>query len=104
MSSDDGAGRGGWRTRLSPPDVVVFTRRGCGLCRTAEELAAAEVAPDQLRLVDVDEDEALTRRYHVRVPVVAVDGIEVAEGRVRAGEIAAAVRAARWRRLRHGHR
>jgi hypothetical protein len=102
-----GAGRGGpggWRARLSSPDVVVYTRQGCGLCRTAEEHAAAEVAPDHLRLVDVDGDEALTRRYHVRVPVVVVDGREVAEGRVAAGEIAAAVRAARWRRLRRGGR
>lgn len=72
-----------------PPRVVVYTRDGCGLCRTAEELAASEAR--DVVLVDIDADPVLQRRYHVRVPVVTVDGREVAEGHVAPGEIAAAV-------------
>ena len=102
MSGGHAGGRDGWRGRLAPPEVVVFTRRGCGLCRTAEAHAAVEVDADHLRLVDIDEDPGLTRRYHIRVPVVVVDGVEVVEGQVAAGEIAAAVRAARRRRLLRG--
>lgn len=102
MSGGRAGGRDGWRERLAPPEVVVFTRRGCGLCRTAESHAAAEVDETHLRLVDVDEDPDLTRRYHIRVPVVTVDGVEVAEGQVAAGQIAGAVRAARRRRLLRG--
>ena len=79
------------------PVVVVYTRQGCGLCRTAEELVAAEARGADVRLVDVDTDPELQRRYHVRVPVVTVDGAIVAEGLVAPGAIRRAVRRARWR-------
>lgn len=82
------------RTR---PAVVVYTRQGCGLCRTAEALAAAEARRAHLEFVDIDADDALQRRYHVRVPVVTVDGEEIAEGHVEPGTIRRAVRRARWR-------
>lgn len=45
--------------------------------------------------VDVDTSAALVERYGVRVPVVVVDGAEVAELEVAPGAIARAVRAAR---------
>jgi glutaredoxin len=79
------------------PAVVVYTRQGCGLCRTAEELAATEARRADVRLVDIDADPELQRRYHVRVPVVTVDGEVVAEGQVAPGAIRQAVRRARWR-------
>lgn len=88
-----------WRDRVTPPEVVVYTRRGCGLCAAAEALAADEVGRARLRLVDVDEDPDLQRRYNLRVPVVAVDGDEVAEVRVPPGLVARAVRHATIRRL-----
>jgi len=91
---------GSWRERFGPPSVVVFTRRGCGLCRTAEALATAEAPVGSVTLVDVDGDDDLQRRYHIRVPVVEVDGREVVEGQVRPGQVRAAVRAARLRRFR----
>jgi glutaredoxin len=94
-----GRARGGQRST-----VVVYTREGCGLCRTAEELVAHEADRAEVRLVDVDRDEDLLRRYHVRVPVVVVDGREVAEGQVAPGTVRRALRRARrarwaeWRR------
>jgi glutaredoxin len=61
-------------------EVVVYTRQGCKLCEAAETIAARVAGPaDRLRLVDIDTDPELYRRYTVRVPVVAVDGREVAE-------------------------
>lgn len=99
MALSIGSGRRGQRSV-----VEVFTREGCGLCRKAEALVAAEAGRAEVRLIDIDEDDDLLRRYHVRVPVVAIDGREVAEGQVEAGEIRAALRRARrarwsqWRR------
>lgn len=88
--------------RRHRPHVVVYTRQGCGLCRAAEERVAAEARRADVELVDVDTDPDLQRRYHVRVPVVAVDGVEVAEVQVEPGSIRRAVRAARRRGGAHG--
>ena len=77
------------------PHVVVYTRQGCGLCAAAEQQVAAEAGRAQVELVDVDADPELQRRYHVRVPVVIVDGVEVAEVQVAPGTIRRALRAAR---------
>ena len=70
--------------------VVVYTREGCRLCRTAEEQVRELTAARglDLTLVDVDTDAALVRAYGARVPVVAIDGVEVAELVVDAGLVA----------------
>jgi glutaredoxin len=82
------------RRRRRPVEVVVYTRAGCGLCRRAEALAAREVGRRAvLRTVDVDV-AGLDDRYGVRVPVVTVDGAEVAELEVAPGTVRRAVRAA----------
>lgn len=77
------------------PRVTVYTRAGCGLCREAEAVVA-EVAADRADVehVDIDADPALTERYTVRVPVVAVDGDEIFEFVVDAEQLRAALRAA----------
>ena len=78
-------------------EVVVYTRAGCGLCRRAEELVAREARGAAIAHVDVDGDPELQTRYGVRVPVVTVDGEEVAELEVAPGEVRAAVSRARRR-------
>jgi glutaredoxin len=80
------------------PAVVVYTRQGCGLCRRAEGLVAREARGADVRTVDIDTDAALQERYTVRVPVVTVDGEEVAELEVAPGEVRRAVVRARRRR------
>jgi glutaredoxin len=84
--------------RRSRPEVVVYTRNGCGLCRQAEQLVAREAARAEVRHVDVDTDEELVAAYGVRVPVVTVDGEEVAELQVAPGAVRSAVRRSRRRR------
>ena len=81
--------------RRHRPDVVVYGRATCGLCRRAEALVAREARGARIVHVDVDTDEALVARYGVRVPVVTVDGREVAELEVGPGTVRAAVRRAR---------
>lgn len=60
--------------------VTLFTKAECGLCRQAEDvlLRLRKKIPFELELVDVESDQALYSRYWDRVPVVAVDGTEVA--------------------------
>lgn len=60
--------------------VTLYTRVGCHLCENAEHVIT-QVAAGRARVevVDIDADPALTGRYTVRVPVVAVDGVEIAE-------------------------
>lgn len=83
----------GFRRTLQPTrTVVVYTRAGCGLCREAEDLVAREAAGHDVRHVDVDADPELQRAYNIRVPVVEVDGREVAEGRLAPGAVRAALR------------
>ncbi len=77
------------------PVVVVYTRATCGLCRTAEAIVAREARRAEVHHVDIDGDDDLQTAYNIRVPVVTVDGIEVAEGQVVPGVVRAAVRRAR---------
>ncbi len=83
------------RQRGAPPVVVLYTRAGCGLCERAGRLARREAGRSEFRTVDVDTDPALTRRYGVRVPVITVDGVEVAELELAPGQVRRAVRVAR---------
>ena len=63
------------------PTVTLYTRVGCHLCEQAEQVLRAEreATPFELVTVDVDQDGELARRYGVRVPVVAVEGVELFE-------------------------
>jgi len=60
--------------------VVLYARRGCHLCDEAAAALDRLVGRDGYETVDVDAlDPEATARYTVRVPVVEVDGREVAE-------------------------
>ena len=73
--------------------VTLYTRVGCHLCEAAETVVRA-LAPGQaeVRVVDIDADPELRDRYTVRVPVVTVDGVEVAEYEVDPAALAAVLR------------
>lgn len=68
---------------VGQPRVTVYTRVGCHLCREAERVVA-DVAHGlaDVELVDIDGDAAITERYTVRVPVVAIDDVELFEFQV----------------------
>jgi glutaredoxin len=72
--------------------VTVYTRQGCHLCEEAigvVRLLAGGRA--DVVLVDIDADPRLTHRYTVRVPVVAVDGVEIAEYQIAPEQLEAAL-------------
>ena len=68
--------------------MVLYTRRGCHLCESAEDMLAAHVRAGRVEIVDVDGESDLQRRYGTRVPVLAVDGAVVMEGRFDEPELA----------------
>ena len=74
--------------------VTLYTRIGCHLCEAAEALLLTMVGPTvRLRVVDIDSEPELTERYTIRVPVVEVDGVEIAEYEVDPAQLAAALQA-----------
>jgi len=77
-----------------PRRVTLYTRAGCHLCETAAAVLAAERerSPFTLEVVDVDADPELAGRYGMRVPVVAIDGVEQFEYEVPADLLRARLR------------
>ncbi len=70
--------------------VVLYGKAGCCLCAEARA-AVAEVRrthPFELEEVDISADPELHRRYGERIPVLALDGDELFEFHVDAGELA----------------
>lgn len=67
----------------------LYTRRGCRLCEEAEDMLA--VLGFETEIVNVDADPADVARYGLRVPVLEIDGLVVAEGRFHEAPLAAAV-------------
>jgi glutaredoxin len=66
---------------MSSREVVLFGRDGCCLCDDARAILERVRARHRFALVerDIDGDETLLRAYLERIPVVAIDGVEVFE-------------------------
>lgn len=78
--------------------VTVYSREGCHLC--AEAIAQLEGMRREglvIEVVDIDEDDALLRRYLERIPVVALDGAELYEFHVDLEDLARRLDAAAGR-------
>lgn len=73
--------------------ILLFTRRGCHLCELAEDLV--NLHRSDVRLVDVDADQADADRYGLRVPVLEIDGVVAVEGRFDEPRLVAALAAMR---------
>ena len=66
---------------MAPPVVILYGRPGCHLCddaRAALERVRADVL-FALEERDITQDDALHRRYLVRIPVVCLEGEELFE-------------------------
>ena len=68
---------------------MLYGKAGCCLCDEAREAvrAARNRHPFELEEIDVSLDPELHARYGERIPVVAVDGEELFEFHVDAGEL-----------------
>ena len=63
-----------------PPEIKLFTRKGCHLCDEAYDVLKRNGFIPQL--VDIDDDPELIDMYGTCVPVVVIDGQERFRGRV----------------------
>ena len=74
--------------------VTLYTRHDCHLCEDAAAMLQRLAGPLGLRVVtcDVDADPALQGRYGDRVPVVAIDGEEIAAGLLHEPALEVAIR------------
>jgi glutaredoxin len=70
--------------------VTLYGKPGCCLCDQARAAVAGVRAehPFELEEVDVSTDPGLQREYGERIPVLALDGRELFELHVDAGELA----------------
>jgi glutaredoxin len=75
--------------------VVLYTKTDCGLCAEAEDLlrSVQQSIRFELELVYIEEDESLLESYQDRVPVIAVDGREVASAPLSERAVRAAISA-----------
>ena len=70
-------------------EVVLYGRAGCHLCERARAILRllSEEIVFEIRDQDVDGDIDLVDQYGDRVPVVVVEGHEVAAGRVNSRDL-----------------
>lgn len=73
--------------------VILYTRDGCGLCEEADEVLsrARKLIRFDFERVYIDNDRELQNLYRDRVPVVTVDGREVASAPVEERKLLAAL-------------
>lgn len=91
-----------WRRRLREPEVVMLSRPGCHLCEEMLAVVSPQAPRLQVRDIDADRDtgrmDAATHDgWTSLLPVLLVDGEQVAHWRVTAEEVRVALRAARRR-------
>ena len=60
--------------------IIFYTKPDCSLCDQVKVLLAQLSGryPHQLVEMDITQDDALFARYRYRIPVVAIDGRELA--------------------------
>ncbi len=58
------------------PEVILYTRAGCHLCDVVKESleSLADRAAFTWRVVDIDADDDLRRKFNEEVPVVFING------------------------------
>ncbi len=70
---------------MTPAVVTLYRRPACGLCDEAERLLGPLMAGlgASLRTVDISASADLLDRFGLAIPVVEVDGVEVARAPLR---------------------
>jgi glutaredoxin len=73
--------------------VTLYSKPGCHLCEDVRALLDDLAAERgfQLEEVDIQTDAALYARYRYEIPVVLIDGREIAKGRIDERTLAAAL-------------
>jgi glutaredoxin len=71
-----------------PLEITLYTRPGCHLCEDAKAvmLPLLREFGATLREVNIDEDQELTRRYGIDIPVIFIGAHKAAKHRVDPGK------------------
>ena len=71
-------------TVSAPLQVVLYTKKDCGLCGPAREVleSVQKEIVFALEVIDISEDPALTQSYGSEVPVVLIEGRKAFKGQV----------------------
>ena len=80
---------------LAPPELLLLTRVDCELCEqmlSSLEALGRRVPLPPVRLVDVDGDPQLQRRYGLKIPVLLLEASPICSGRLDENELLAALR------------
>jgi glutaredoxin len=74
--------------------VVLYSRADCGLCAKAESLLRRLLREIRfsLEVVDIDSDKQAHDRYWLQIPVVLVDGEEMASAPIDERKLRSALR------------
>ena len=74
--------------------VTLYTQAGCGMCREAEAMLRRIGGKIRFALVivDIDADSSAHAKYWDRIPVITVDGEEVAAAPLNERHLASALR------------
>jgi glutaredoxin len=76
------------------PHIILYSKPGCHLCDDArailDELAVTsdQLVPFVLDEIDIRSDDTLFATYRYRIPVITIDGNEIAEGNLDTAAIA----------------
>ena len=76
--------------------LVIYGRPGCCLCEKAEQIAAhlRREFVFTLSVADITDDAELLARYRELIPVVTLDGVEIARGGLGIASLRAVLRQA----------
>jgi glutaredoxin len=57
-------------------NIILYSKKGCHLCEIARErlLEIKKEIPFTLSEVDIEEDEAIFKKYKYLIPVIELDG------------------------------
>lgn len=78
-----------FKKEVATMNVIMYTKVGCPLCEKAKQVLVElqDEYPFQLEEVDIYQDDALLEKYQLMIPVVEIDGEEVAFGQIGKVEI-----------------
>ena len=105
-NSSSGAGGSGERGVLKAgsnvPEAMLYVTSNCHLCSVARALLVSvqRTIPFNIRIVNIEDDDELMKRFALEVPVVEIDGEVVASGQVDVDRVRAAVNEARIAQMR----
>ena len=81
----------------NPVRVALYTRPGCHLCDDMKVILVriGKICPFEMQEIDISTDRTLERRFGRDIPVLFVDGAEVARHRIDDGALLNALRRGR---------